>query len=201
MLVESGGDNLAATLQPGAGRRDDLRHRRGGRARRSHAKAAPGITRSVLRGDQQDRPRAPSGGQPRGHGARRPPERGERPLRLHPICGTGEGVARIHRVEPLRSACWRSQMAPGAGSNRGHQTASSRSERIHSMIRTTPSPDRQVGEEGGRSPRSGGRRAPSPPGGPDVRREVDLVDHQQIGSPVAGPPLRGILSPSATSIT
>jgi hypothetical protein len=37
--------------------------------------------------------------------------------------------------------------------------------------------------------------------GADHRREVDLVDHQQVGLGDAGPPLRGILSPAATSIT
>jgi hypothetical protein len=35
----------------------------------------------------------------------------------------------------------------------------------------------------------------------DMRREVDLVDHQQVGARDAGPPFEGILSPAATSIT
>ena len=35
----------------------------------------------------------------------------------------------------------------------------------------------------------------------DHRRKVNLVDHEQVGFGDAGPPLRGILSPAATSIT
>ena len=38
--------------------------------------------------------------------------------------------------------------------------------------------------------------------GADQRRQVDLVDHQQVGLRVMpGPPLRGILSPAETSMT
>ena len=37
--------------------------------------------------------------------------------------------------------------------------------------------------------------------GADMRREVGLVDHEQVALGDAGPPLRGILSPAATSIT
>ncbi len=37
--------------------------------------------------------------------------------------------------------------------------------------------------------------------GADVRREINLVDHQEVEPRDAGPPLRGIFSPCATSIT
>ena len=36
---------------------------------------------------------------------------------------------------------------------------------------------------------------------PDMRRQIDLVDHQQIDRVMPGPPFEGILSPAATSMT
>ena len=37
--------------------------------------------------------------------------------------------------------------------------------------------------------------------GSDMRREIDLVDDKKSDRVIPGPPLRGILSPAATSIT
>ena len=48
IFLESGGDNLAASIQSGAGRLLDLRHRRRPAATRFRARAAPGSRRSDL---------------------------------------------------------------------------------------------------------------------------------------------------------
>ena len=66
---------------------------------------------------------------------------------------------------------------------------------------STPSLDFRLVKTNGRSPRI--LRVPlhHVEAGADEGRQIDLVDHQQVGQVMPGPPLRGILSPAATSMT
>ncbi len=93
ILIESGGDNLAATFSPELADLTHLRHRRV-RRRQDPAQGRPRHHPQRPAGDQQDRPGAPCRGQPRGDGPRQPAMRGERPFVFTNI-RAGDGVAAV----------------------------------------------------------------------------------------------------------
>ena len=100
VLIESGGDNLAATFSPELADLTDLRHRRRGR-RQDPVEGRPGHHALRPSGHQQDRSRAPCRRLARGDGARRQAMRGARPF-VFTNLRTGKGVERdraLHRRE------------------------------------------------------------------------------------------------------